>query len=52
VSGEYAQLKAASEKGWIDFDKCLLESLVCLRRAGADIIFTYGALEAARLLRA
>lgn len=51
VSGEYAMLKAASEKGWIDYDRTLLESLTCLRRAGADIIFTYGALEAARLLR-
>lgn len=51
VSGEYAMLKAAAERGWIDFDSCLLESLVCLRRAGADAIFTYGALEAARLLQ-
>lgn len=50
VSGEYAMLKAASERGWIDFDACLLESLLCLRRAGADLIFSYGALEAARLL--
>ena len=51
VSGEYAMLKAAAERGWLDYDRCLLESLVCLRRAGADIIFTYGALDAARLLR-
>ncbi|MDD9947164.1 MAG: porphobilinogen synthase [Myxococcales bacterium] len=50
VSGEYAMLKAAAEKGWLDYDKCLLESLMCLRRAGADILFTYGALEAAKLL--
>jgi porphobilinogen synthase len=50
VSGEYAMLKAAAERGWIDYDACLIESLTCLRRAGADIIFTYGALEAARLL--
>ena len=50
VSGEYAMLKAAAQNGWIDFDRCLLESLLCLRRAGADIIFTYGASEAARLL--
>ncbi len=50
VSGEYAMLKAASERGWLDFDACLLESLLCLRRAGADLIFSYGALEAARLL--
>jgi porphobilinogen synthase len=51
VSGEYAMLKAAAANGWLDFDACLLESLLCLRRAGADILFTYGALEAARLLR-
>lgn len=51
VSGEYSMLKAAAERGWLDFDQCLLESLLCLRRAGADIIFTYGALEAAKLLR-
>jgi len=51
VSGEYAQLKAAAERGWLDYDACLLESLTSLKRAGADVIFTYGALEAARLLR-
>lgn len=51
VSGEFAMLKAASQNGWLDYEKCLLESLVCLRRAGADVIFTYGALDAARLLR-
>jgi porphobilinogen synthase len=51
VSGEYAMLKAAAQNGWLDYEKCLLESLVCLRRAGADVIFTYGALDAARLLR-
>ena len=50
VSGEYAMLKAAAANGWIDFDACLVESLVSLRRAGADIIFTYGAAEAARIL--
>ncbi|HEV8247434.1 MAG TPA: porphobilinogen synthase, partial [Polyangiaceae bacterium] len=44
VSGEYAMLCAAAEKGFIDYDRCLLESLICLRRAGADIIFTYAAL--------
>src|SRR3954451_8171183 len=47
VSGEYAMLCAAAEKGWIDYDRCLLESLLCLRRAGADIIFTYAAIDAA-----
>jgi porphobilinogen synthase len=51
VSGEYAMLKAAAANGWLDFDRCLLESLLCLRRAGADIIFSYGAIEAARLLK-
>jgi porphobilinogen synthase len=51
VSGEYAMLKAAAQNGWLDFDRCLLESLLCLRRAGAEILFTYGAIEAARLLR-
>jgi len=51
VSGEYAMLKAAAERGWIDYDRCLLESLMCLRRAGADVIFSYGALEAAELLQ-
>ncbi len=50
VSGEYAMLKAAGQNGWIDYDACLLESLTSLRRAGADAIFTYGALEAAALL--
>lgn len=50
VSGEFAMLKAAAANGWIDYDRCLMESLLSLRRAGADIIFTYGAVEAARLL--
>jgi porphobilinogen synthase len=52
VSGEYAMLCAAAERGWIDYDACLLESLTALKRAGADVIFTYAALHAARLLRA
>lgn len=51
VSGEFAMLKAASEKGWIDYDRCLLESLLAFRRAGADFILTYGAADAAKLLR-
>jgi porphobilinogen synthase len=50
VSGEYAMLKAAAQNGWLDYDRCLLETLLCLRRAGADLIFTYAAVEAARLL--
>lgn len=51
VSGEYAMLKAAAQNGWLDFERCLIESLTCLRRAGADVIFTYGAIEAARILK-
>ena len=51
VSGEYAMLKAAAEKGWLDYERCLLESLTSLKRAGCDLIFTYGAIDAARLLR-
>ncbi|MDH3520149.1 MAG: porphobilinogen synthase [Myxococcales bacterium] len=52
VSGEYAMLRAAAERGWLDYERCLLESLLALKRAGADVIFSYGALDAARLLRA
>jgi porphobilinogen synthase len=51
VSGEYAMLKAAAEKGWLDYDACLLESLLSIKRAGADVIFTYAAIDAARLLK-
>jgi porphobilinogen synthase len=43
-------LKAAAERGFIDYDQCLLESLTCFRRAGADIVFTYAAMDAAKLL--
>ena len=50
VSGEYAMLKAASQNGWLDFNSCLIESLTGIKRAGADVIFTYGALEASKLL--
>ncbi|MFP6637099.1 MAG: porphobilinogen synthase [Nitrospinaceae bacterium] len=50
VSGEYAMLKAAAEKGWLNYDSCLIESLISMRRAGADMIFTYGALDAASIL--
>jgi porphobilinogen synthase len=52
VSGEYTMLKVAAERGFLDYERCLMESLLCLRRAGADIIFTYGALDAARFLAA
>jgi porphobilinogen synthase len=50
VSGEYSMLKAAAERGFLDYERCLLESLLCLRRAGADMIFTYAAIDAARAL--
>jgi porphobilinogen synthase len=50
VSGEYAMLKAAAERGWIDYDRVMMESLVAIRRAGADLILTYCARDAARLL--
>lgn len=50
VSGEYAMVKAAAQNGWIDNDKVILETLTCFRRAGADIILTYFAKEAARLI--
>jgi porphobilinogen synthase len=52
VSGEYAMLKAAGAQGWIDGDACMMEALLCLKRAGADAVLTYFALEAARRLRA
>jgi porphobilinogen synthase len=51
VSGEYAQIEAAAAHGWIDRDRVMMESLTSIRRAGAQIILTYYALEAARLLR-
>jgi|TARA_B110000014_G_C20102848_1_gene579318 porphobilinogen synthase len=51
VSGEYAMLKAAAEKNWLDYDSCLMESLLSIRRAGADMIFTYGAIDAAAILQ-
>jgi porphobilinogen synthase len=51
VSGEYSMIKAAAEKGWLDENKAILESLTSIRRAGADLIATYFAKEAAKLLR-
>lgn len=48
VSGEYAQIHAAAEKGWLDLEKCRDESLLAIRRAGADMILTYFAKEVAR----
>jgi porphobilinogen synthase len=50
VSGEYSMLQAAFEKGWLDRDRAILESLLGIRRAGADFIVTYFAKDAARLL--
>ncbi|MDP2794570.1 MAG: porphobilinogen synthase [Sulfurisoma sp.] len=51
VSGEYAMLKAAAANGWLDHDACMLEALLCFKRAGADGILTYFAIEAAAALR-
>ena len=52
VSGEYAMLKAAAQNGWLDHDAVMLEALLAFKRAGADGVLTYFALEASRLLRA
>ena len=52
VSGEYAMLKAAAANGWLDHDAAMMEQLTSIKRAGADLIITYFAKEAARLLRA
>lgn len=51
VSGEYAMIKAAAEKGWIDEERVMVETLLSIRRAGADIILTYFAKDMARLLQ-
>jgi porphobilinogen synthase len=50
VSGEYAMIKAAAQNGWLDHDKVMMESLLAFKRAGADGVLTYFALDAARLL--
>jgi porphobilinogen synthase len=50
VSGEYAMVKAAAQNGWIDHDQVVLETLMSFRRAGADVILSYHAKEAAQLL--
>jgi porphobilinogen synthase len=52
VSGEYAMLKAAAQNGWLDHDAVMMESLLAFKRAGANGVLTYFALDAARLLRA
>jgi porphobilinogen synthase len=50
VSGEYAMIQAAAERGWIERDRAMIESLIGIRRAGADVVITYFAREAAALL--
>ena len=52
VSGEYAMVKAAAQNGWIDYQRVMMEILTSIRRAGADLILTYHALDAARVLQA
>jgi porphobilinogen synthase len=51
VSGEYSMIKAAAERGWIDEERAMMESLMAIRRAGADLIITYFARDAARVLK-
>ncbi|MDO8724070.1 MAG: porphobilinogen synthase, partial [Syntrophales bacterium] len=51
VSGEYSMIKAAANLGWLDGERAMMESLVSIKRAGADIIITYFAQEAAKLIR-
>jgi porphobilinogen synthase len=50
VSGEYSMIEAAAEKGWIDRDRVILESLLAIKRAGADLIISYYAERLAKLL--
>jgi len=50
VSGEYSMVKAAAQNGWVDYDRVMLEILVAIKRAGADLILTYHAIDAAKLL--
>jgi porphobilinogen synthase len=50
VSGEYAMIKAAAQQGWLDEQRIMMETLIAIRRAGADMILTYFAKDAARLL--
>lgn len=51
VSGEFSMIKAAAEKGWLDYERVMMETLVSIKRAGADIILTYFAMDAAKILR-
>ena len=52
VSGEYSMIQAAAERGWLDGERAMLESLLCFKRAGADGVLTYFAVDAARRLKA
>ena len=52
VSGEYAMIKAAAERGWLDGERAMMEALVAFKRAGADGVLTYAAVDAAKLLKA
>jgi porphobilinogen synthase len=51
VSGEYSMIKAAAANGWLDEEKAVYEALLSIKRAGADIIITYFAKDAARMLK-
>jgi porphobilinogen synthase len=51
VSGEYAMIKAAAERGWLDGERAMLEALLAFKRAGCDGVLTYAALDVARMLR-
>jgi porphobilinogen synthase len=51
VSGEFSLIEAAARAGWVERDRIILESLTCIRRAGADVILTYFAKDVARLLK-
>jgi porphobilinogen synthase len=50
VSGEYSMIMAAVERGWLDYERIMLETLTSIRRAGADFVLTYFARDAAKLL--
>ena len=52
VSGEYAMLKAAAQNGWLDHDAVMMESLLAFKRAGADGVLTYFAIDAAKKIKA
>src|SRR4029077_909911 len=52
VSGEYSMIRAAAERGWLDGERAMMESLLCFKRAGADGVLSYFAVEAAKRLKA